>query len=139
MASIKILRLQKELKKMFNTVVLYSLRDDRLKGVYFSDVDISPDLRQAKVYFYDSSSEISHKELEACLTRASGVFKKTIAEAKIMRVIPEFRFFYDKSQENSSKIESILNKINKENRAYEDESQEYEDYEDEDDEGDNEQ
>lgn len=120
MASIKILRLQKELKKLFNTVVLYSLRDDRLRGVYFSDVEISPDLRQAKVFFYDNSSDLSNDELIGCLTRASGQFKKSIADAKMMRVIPELRFYYDKSQDNLNSIESIFAKISREDHEPED-------------------
>lgn len=114
MASIRILRFQKELKKMFNTVALYSLRDERLSGVYFSDVEVSPDLRQAKIYFYDNTSELSKEELIGCLTRASGQFKKHIADAKMMRVIPELRFYYDKSQENLNNLESIFDKINRE-------------------------
>ncbi|MBI9032477.1 30S ribosome-binding factor RbfA [bacterium] len=114
MASIKILRLQKELKKMFNTVVLYNLRDERLRSVYFSDVEVSPDLRQAKVYFYDNSSELSIDELIECLTKASGQFKKHIADAKIMRIIPELIFYYDKSQDNINRIESIFDKISRE-------------------------
>ncbi|MFA7056838.1 MAG: 30S ribosome-binding factor RbfA [Candidatus Cloacimonadales bacterium] len=127
MASIKILRLQKELKKMFNTAVLYSLRDDRLKGVYFSDVEISPDLRQAKVFFYDSSSDLSHEELEACLTRASGQFKKSIGDAKMMRVIPELRFSYDSSQEQSSRIETLLSAISSDEDGNEEDDEDYED------------
>lgn len=114
MASIKILRLQKELKKLFNTVVLYSLRDERLKSVFFSDVEISPDLRQAKIYFYDNDSDLSKEEMIDCLTKASGQFKKHIADAKIMRIIPAIRFYYDKSQDNLMKIESIFDKINRE-------------------------
>ena len=114
MASIRILRLQKELGKMFNTVVIYNLRDERLRGVYFSDVEVSADLRQAKIYFYDSSSDLSKEELTQCLTRASGQFKKNIAEAKIMRVIPELTFYYDKSQENLLTIDSIFDKISRE-------------------------
>lgn len=120
MPSIRILRLQKELKKMFNTVVIYNLRDERLGSVYFSDVEVSPDMRQAKIYFYDNSSDLSQDELIECLTKASGQFKKNIAEAKIMRIIPDIRFYYDKSQDNLNKIESIFDKINRE----EDESEE---------------
>ncbi len=120
MPSIKILRLQKELKKLFNTVVLYNLRDERLKSVFFSDVEVSPDLRQAKIFFYDNASDIEKDQLIECLTRASGQFKKHIADAKIMRIIPDIRFYYDKSQDNLMKIESIFDKLNREN----DESQE---------------
>ena len=114
MASIKILRLQKELKKMFNTVVLYSLRDERLRSVYFSDVEVSADLRQAKIYFYDNTTDLSKDELVACLTRASGQFKKHIGDAKMMRIIPDLRFYYDKSQDNLNSIESIFDKISRE-------------------------
>ncbi len=114
MASIKILRLQKELRKMFNTVVIYNLRDERLRSVYFSDVEVSADLRQAKIYFYDNTSDLSQDELIVCLTKASGQFKKNIADAKIMRIIPELRFYYDKSQDNLNRIESIFNKITRE-------------------------
>lgn len=119
MASIKILRLQKELKKMFNTVVLYNFRDERLRSVYFSDVEVSPDLRQAKIYFYDNSSDLSKDELIQCLTKASGQFKKTIADAKMMRIIPELKFYYDKSQDNLNKLESIFDKIKREENGSE--------------------
>lgn len=113
MASIKILRLQKELKKLFNTTVVYKLRDQRLSSVFFSDVVISTDLRIAKVYFHHSTSDCSQKELVKQLTKASGQFKKAIGEIKIMRIIPDLKFFYDDTQENAEKINTLLKRIAK--------------------------
>lgn len=114
MASIKILRLQSELLKMFNTTIIYELGDSRLKSVYFSDMIISPDLTLAKVYFYSHDNDYTDKQLIRYLTKASGQFKKCIGNAKIMRIIPELRFYWDDSYNKSQKIESILKTIHSE-------------------------
>ncbi len=111
MASIKILRLQKELIKLFNSKVIYKLRDERLSGIYFSDVVVTSDLRLAKIYFNNPYSDLNKNEMVNILTKASGQFKKIIAEAKLMRIIPDLHFYYDNTQENVEKINSLLDAI----------------------------
>lgn len=111
MQSIRLQRLQKELFRLFNASVLGKLKDSRLDWVTITAVEVSPDLKYAKIYFSYLENGMTNKEMTALLTKASGVFKKEIAEAKIMRTIPEISFFYDATEEKARKLDEIFQKI----------------------------
>jgi len=51
------------------------------------------------------------------LTKASGFFKKEIAEAHLLRRIPEIRFIYDDTGKKASNLESLLKKISEDEKT----------------------
>ncbi len=108
MKNFRIPRLQEELKKIFNITLSQKLNDPLLAWVSITEVIISKDLRYAKLYFSHYNNPASHKEIQECLIKTSGFFKKQIAGAQIMRTIPELSFFYDDTEERAEKVEAIL-------------------------------
>jgi len=125
MPSIRVQRFEKELLKLISKVVSFKLRDKNLAWVSISDVKLSPDFSHAKVYFTHMNSTSHHKVLEA-LKRCSGVIKREIASAKMMRIIPEITFYYDDMEEKADHLEEIFQKIHQEKKAEEEETDEVE-------------
>ncbi len=115
MPSIRIQRLQKELIKLLNTSLKFRIRDKRLSMVTFTDISVTTDMMYAKIYFsYMNDDEIDEKQMQELLTKSSGFFKKEIANAHLMRTIPELKFLYDSSERYSRKLEDIFEQIHKE-------------------------
>ncbi len=115
MPSIRIQRLQKELLKLLNTSLKFKIRDKRLSMVTFTEISVTSDMMYAKIYFsYLNEDEISVEQMQELLTKSSGFFKKEIANAHLMRTIPELKFLYDTSGSYSRKLEEIFDKIHQE-------------------------
>ena len=84
---------------------------------------LSPDFSHAKVYFTHMNSS-SHHKVMAALKRCTGVIKREIAAAKMMRIIPEISFYYDDMEEKADHLEEIFQKIHQENKTEEEEPDE---------------
>ncbi len=106
-------RIEKELLKLISNTLEFKIRDKRLAFVSVTAVKISEDLAYAKIY-YSTLSKAKIKDVEKGLSKAGGFIKNEIAKAKILRTIPELRFFYDDTQDKAERIEEILKKIHNE-------------------------
>jgi ribosome-binding factor A len=113
MARIRIRRLEKELIKLISNTLLFKIRDKRLQSVTITAVRLTNDMSLMKVYFTHLGKESDQKVLTA-INRSSGFIKKQIAEAKMMRRIPEIIFQYDDIADKAHKLEDIFAKIHEE-------------------------
>ena len=94
-------------------MLLREVKDPRIGFVTITDVEVSDDLRSAKVFFSMVGSE---KELDRAtkgLNSASGFIKRKLGKRLKMRYIPDIVFKFDRSLEYGSHIDSILNDLNK--------------------------
>ena len=113
MASIRIQRFEKELTKIISNAINNRLQNKNLSWVTITAVKLTPDLAHAKIYF-THITEKSHRHVAKELNRSSGVIKNEIAKAKMMRIIPDLKFFYDDLGEKAEHLEDIFRKINAE-------------------------
>jgi ribosome-binding factor A len=109
--SYRIERLQKEILRILNNALVNKINDPRLQWVTITDVELTPDLQFAKIYFSKMNEEIDSGLCTQLLTKASGFFKKEIAAAHLLRRIPEIRFLYDDTGKKARNLENILKKI----------------------------
>ncbi len=111
------------IKKEISTIIHSELNDPRLGFVTITEVEMSPDLRVAKVSFSVLGNEEEYKKTKAALDSSLGFIRRLIAQRIRLRFTPEFIFKADKSIEYSVRVEEILNKIKendelkKDNRA----------------------
>ncbi len=108
MKSHRLPRLQEELKKIFNIALTQKLRDHTLDWVTITEVEISKDLRYAKVFFSHYNNPSPHESIREQLVKTSGFLKKQIAGAHIMRTIPELTFHYDDTEDRAEKVDKLL-------------------------------
>lgn len=112
-------RLAEEIKKIVSNAFLMKVRDPRLKmAVNVTAVDVSPDGRNAKIYYVVFSGS-ERDEVAHALKKVEPLIRKEIAENMRARYVPNIRFAYDTSLEYSRHIESILHDI-KDKRSYND-------------------
>ena len=89
-------------------VLLKKLKDPRLKGIVVTDVAVSEDLRNCRIYYYQSGTDIPIAEIKKALDSASGLFRKALSEESAMRYVPQLHFHYDEQIESARRIDALL-------------------------------
>lgn len=113
--SIKLERLGNIFVEAISKVIHEEVKDDDIKFVTITAVDISSDLSYAKVYF-TNLIDADREKVAKALNRASGFIRGKLFDMVEIRKMPELTFVYDESIEYGNKIEKIINDINKEDK-----------------------
>ena len=104
-------RLAETLREEIAEVVGFELDDPRIEMVTVTDVDVSDDLRDAKVYvLVDGSEDEVQKALKA-LQHAAIFVRQQVAMNLSMRFAPHLHFVRDTAEENASRVNSILSDL----------------------------
>lgn len=111
--SIKLERLGHIFTEAISKIINEEVKDDNIKFVTITAVDISSDLSYAKVYYTNLIDEDREKVGKA-LNKASNFIRGKLFDMVEIRKMPELTFIYDESIEYGNKIEKIIDKINKE-------------------------
>jgi ribosome-binding factor A len=100
------------LVREISDILMTEAKDEDLKFVTITSMDLANDLSYAKVYFQtlNEDKEKITKELNA----ASGFIRSVLKKRKLdIRIMPELKFIYDDSMEYGNNIDSLIEKINK--------------------------
>ena len=91
--------------------ILREVKDPRVRDAFVSvtAVDVTPDLKYAKVYY--SSLQGDPKEVARGLKAASGFMRSQIAQRLNLRMTPELTFVHDDSVAHGAHIAKLLNGI----------------------------
>lgn len=101
-------RVSRHIRNTLAELLNKKIRDPRLRAVTITGVDLSPDLRLAKVYFSTAGDERAVADAEAGFTKARSFIKRHLAGSLGLRYMPDIRFYYDTSLDYGARIESIL-------------------------------
>ena len=96
-------------------ILLREVKDPRIEGITLTGVDITPDLKLAKIYFSTLQPE-NHEAALVGLKSAAGYIKRQIAIRLQLRHTPELRFLYDTTLEKANRLESLLRQVEQEKR-----------------------
>jgi ribosome-binding factor A len=109
-------RVAEAISHELSLLLLQKVRDSRIAQVTISKVQMSPDLKRAKVYFLVPKGISSSKAIKG-LEHARGFFRSQIAKAMNLRYTPELVFFYDHQNEKIERLDEIFAEINLEKKA----------------------
>ena len=107
-------RVQEEMRHQVSLIVQRELRDPRIGFVTITRVEVTPDLKSARVYFTTIEEEKSFEDTVRGLRKAAGFVRKLLGERMRIKFIPEISFVYDESQTSTDRIDEIIEKIHKE-------------------------
>ncbi len=102
------------LHQELSQLIQFEARDPRLGFVTVTDVEISPDLRQARVYFTVLGDEEDIQSTMAGLESAVDYFRRMLGQSVSLRYVPQLSFAYDASVERGRRVEGLLNEIRQE-------------------------
>jgi len=107
-------RLSEEIKKEISKMILEEIKDPRIKAmVSITDIELTKDLRYAKVYVSIYGNEEDKRETFEGLKSAAGYIRHEIGRRIKMRYTPEIIFELDHSIEYGAHISEILKELNK--------------------------
>jgi ribosome-binding factor A len=101
-------RLAEALKVEIAEVVGFEMDDPRLETVTVTDVEVSPDLRDAKVYVLVRGDETEVAEALRSLRNAATFVRQQVAMNLDLRFAPHVHFVRDSAEENASRVGEIL-------------------------------
>ena len=101
-------RLAEGLKVQIAEVVGFELTDPRLESVVVTDVTVSDDLRDAKVFCFITGSEEDISKALKALRNASTFVRQQVAMNLDLRHAPHLHFVRDTAEENASRVTEIL-------------------------------
>jgi ribosome-binding factor A len=99
------------LKKEISNIIHYELKDPRRGFITVTRVELSQDLRFAKVFFSVLGKEDERQKSKVALDSALGFIRRLIAQRVKLQFVPEIVFKEDRSSEYSVRIEEILEEI----------------------------
>ena len=104
-------RLAGALKEEISEVVSFELDDPELQNATVTDVEVSPDLRDAKVYVLVEGNEAEIRHTLRNLQRAAGFVRQQVALNLDMRFTPHLHFARDTAEENATRVGRLLNEL----------------------------
>lgn len=115
-----------QMRQALSTMLLEgAIKDPRVKEasiVTVTDVSMTPDLKQARVYvsIFPDDAEVQKNVIDG-LESASGATQREVAARLQLRFTPKVRFFADSSIREGAKIEALLRDIRDEDGGSEEE------------------
>ena len=99
------------LKREISNIVHDELKDARLGFVTIMRVDLTVDLRYARVYYSVLGQEKEQKATKEALESAKPFIRYLIAQRIKLRFVPEISFKLDRSVEYSIRVQDELDRI----------------------------
>ncbi|MDP8253899.1 MAG: 30S ribosome-binding factor RbfA [Candidatus Kaelpia aquatica] len=109
-------RINHELKKAIGEILLFEVKDERLRLITVTQAITSADLKQAKVYYTVLGDEKKRADVARGLSSASGFMRQVLAHKMQMKYAPELIFYFDDTLDRSIKVEEMLDEIKDEDR-----------------------
>lgn len=108
-------RLSEEMKRVIGNIIQNDLKDPRIPMLTsVTDVEVTRDLRYAKVYVSVFGSDGEKAKCIEGLKSAAGFIRKEVGARIKIRYIPEPVFVLDDSIEHGLHIAELLREVNKE-------------------------
>ncbi|MCK9462183.1 MAG: 30S ribosome-binding factor RbfA [Proteobacteria bacterium] len=100
-------RVGESIRAELSRALLRQIGDPRLLRATITDVDMSPDLRSARV-FYVPPGDVDREGVRAALDKAASFLRKEIGRSLALRFTPALSFHLDESFDVGSRVDSIL-------------------------------
>ncbi len=111
MSSRRVLKAAEAIREVVGMAILADLKDPRIEGVTVTGVEVSPDMRQAKVHVSIMGSEAAQRTCLHGLESAAGFLQQKIAKRIDTRYTPRLRFELDMGVKKSIAIARLLDDV----------------------------
>ncbi|MAW34493.1 MAG: ribosome-binding factor A [Gammaproteobacteria bacterium] len=107
-------RINSVLMKEIAKIIQSEINDPRIKNVVITEVQVSKDLKNAKIFFIIFNQKNKSTEEISLLSKAINssklFFKKKLSENSNLRSVPNLRFIYDNTESKAFELEELINK-----------------------------
>lgn len=112
-------RVAEGLRQELSSMLVKDAKDPRVAGVVVSRVNVSDDLRHARVFvrlLSGGEDEARRDEAMSGLLRAAGMLRREVTRRLGLRHSPELKFEYDVGQDHVDRIEQLLDEVRREKK-----------------------
>jgi ribosome-binding factor A len=107
----RIEKVNQMVKREISNMLQQDIKDPRLVFVSITDVEVSKDLRHARVSFSVLGGDDKVRDAKDALDHAKGYIRKLVGDRVRLRYTPQFEFFYDQSIAYGARIEQAFEEI----------------------------
>ncbi len=112
MNNIRASRVAEQMKKELGDILSRKVKDPRVGFVTVTDVQVTGDLQQARVFISVYGSESEKQETLIGLAKSKGFIRSEIGKRIRLRKTPEISFEVDEAIEYGNKIEKLIRDLN---------------------------
>ena len=112
MSNLRANRVAEQIKKEMGEILTRKIKDPRIGFVTVTDVEVTGDLQQAKIYISVLDEDKRQSTLIG-LSKATGFIRSEIGQRIRLRKTPEIIFEFDEAQAYGNRIETLLRDLNK--------------------------
>ena len=106
-------RVAEELRKIVSRILMEDISDPRLGFVTITHIEVTDDLRLARVFYSVLGSQEQKEATAEALQEQLGYIRRLTVESINMKFAMDLKFEVDKSIDHSFRIDSILKQIKK--------------------------
>ena len=107
-------RISSVIRKEIAKIIQNDINDQRIKDVIITDVEMSKDLKNARIFFVVFNIKAKRDEEIKLITKTINVsklfFKKQLSKNSNLRSVPNLRFIYDETESKAYELEQLINK-----------------------------
>jgi len=110
----RVYRIGSVIRKEIAQIIQNDINDPRIKDVVITDVEISKDLKHAKLFFIVFNHKNKKPEEIKLKTKAINssrlFFKRKLSKSSNLRSVPNIRFVFDDTESKAFELEELINK-----------------------------
>ena len=110
-------RVQELLVHEISDIVRREVKDPRVGFVTITDAHVTPDLRQARVFFTVLGEPEQQEATGKALNRAAGFIRGEFGRRAQLRYVPELRFEFDQAPARGMRISQILEQVRQDEQS----------------------
>lgn len=111
MSSRRVLKAANSIRQVVSMAILVELKDPRIENVTVTFVEVSSDMRNAKVHVSVMGDETKQNLCIKGLQNSAGYLQQKINERIDTRYVPKIRFVLDQGVKNSIEVTRILEEV----------------------------
>ncbi len=104
-------RLALQIQQEVSLMISRDMKDRRIGFVTVTGVQLSPDLRHARIFVSSMGSETEKEESLQALNHATGWIRHELGQRIRTRFLPEIVFLTDTSQDYGERIDTLIDQI----------------------------
>lgn len=105
------MKVAEAIREVVSWAILTELRDPRVENVTVTHVEVTADLRQAKVHVSVMGDDKKQKLCVLGLEHARGFLQRKVGDRLEMKFTPQLRFELDQGVKNSLAVARILKEV----------------------------
>ncbi len=106
-------RLAEQIQRELAELLRREVKDERVGNVTITHVEVTGDLRSARVYYLPFGKEGADPQLQRGLTSAAGFLRNALSRSMMIRHTPTLSFELDTAIEHGVRLSQLIDAANK--------------------------